>query len=177
MNKDLIKKALKIKLFISDVDGVLTDGSLILGNNGEEFKSFNSQDGMGIKLLQKNNIDVAIITGRSSNIVKNRAEELSIKEVYQGIDDKIKIFNKLLDKYSLKGSEVSYIGDDLNDLVVLNEVGLSFSVKNGVKKVKENVDYITDNSGGNGAVREAAELILNIQNDFNGGEIFDKERN
>ena len=177
MNKDLIKKALKIKLFISDVDGVLTDGSLILGNNGEEFKSFNSQDGMGIKLLQKNNIDVAIITGRSSNIVKNRAEELSIKEVYQGIDDKIKIFNKLLDKYSLKGSEVSYIGDDLNDLAVLNKVGLSFSVKNGVKKVKENVDYITDNSGGNGAVREAAELILNIQNDFNGGEIFDKERN
>jgi len=176
MNKDLIKKALKIKLFISDVDGVLTDGSLILGNNGEEFKSFNSQDGMGIKLLQKNNIDVAIITGRSSNIVKNRAEELSIKEVYQGIDDKIKIFNKLLDKYSLKGSEVSYIGDDLNDLAVLNKVGLSFSVKNGVKKVKENVDYITDNSGGNGAVREAAELILNIQNDFNGGEIFDKER-
>ncbi|HKL76714.1 MAG TPA: 3-deoxy-manno-octulosonate-8-phosphatase KdsC [Halanaerobiales bacterium] len=176
MNKSIIKKALKIKLFITDVDGVLTDGSLILGNNGEEFKSFNSQDGMGIKLLQKNDIKVAIITGRSSKIVENRAEELDIKEVYQGIDDKIKTFNNLLDKYSLNSNEVSYIGDDLNDLPVLNEVGLSFTVSNGVDKVKENVDYITEKSGGKGAVREAAELILNIQSDFNGGEVFDTER-
>src|SRR6056297_1909536 len=176
MNKSIIKKALKIKLFITDVDGVLTDGSLILGNNGEEFKSFNSQDGMGIKLLQKNNIKVAIITGRSSKIVKNRAEELAIKEVYQGIDDKIKIFDDLLDKYFLNSNEVSYIGDDLNDLPVLNEVGLSFTVSNGVDKVKENVDYVTEKSGGKGAVREAAELILNIQIDFNGGEVFDTER-
>jgi len=176
MNKSIIKKALKIKLFITDVDGVLTDGSLILGNNGEEFKSFNSQDGMGIKLLQKNDIKVAIITGRSSKIVENRAEELDIKEVYQGIDDKIKTFNNLLDKYSLNSNEVSYIGDDLNDLPVLNEVGLSFTVSNGVDKVKENVDYITEKSGGKGAVREAVELILNIQSDFNGGEVFDTER-
>lgn len=176
MNKEIIKKALKIKLFITDVDGVLTDGSLILGNNGEEFKSFNSQDGMGIKLLQKNNIEVAIITGRSSKIVEKRAEELAIKEVYQGIDDKIKIFNNLLDKYSLTTSEVSYIGDDLNDLPVLNKVALSFSVKNGVEKVKENVDYVTEKSGGKGAVREAAELILDIQKDFSGGEVFDTER-
>jgi len=176
MNKSIIKKALKIKLFITDVDGVLTDGSLILGNNGEEFKSFNSQDGMGIKLLQKNDIKVAIITGRSSKIVENRAEELDIKEVYQGIDDKIKTFNNLLDKYSLNSNEVSYIGDDLNDLPVLNEVGLSFTVSNGVDKVKENVDYVTEKSGGKGAVREAAELILNIQSDFNGGEFFDTER-
>jgi len=176
MNKSIIKKALKIKLFITDVDGVLTDGSLILGNNGEEFKSFNSQDGMGIKLLQKNDIKVAIITGRSSKIVENRAEELDIKEVYQGIDDKIKTFNNLLDKYSLNSNEVSYIGDDLNDLPVLNEVGLSFTVSNGVDKVKENVDYVTEKSGGRGAVREAAEIILDIKNDFSGGEVFDKER-
>ena len=176
MNKSIIKKALKIKLFITDVDGVLTDGSLILGNNGEEFKSFNSQDGMGIKLLQKNDIKVAIITGRSSKIVENRAEELDIKEVYQGIDDKIKIFDDLLDKYFLNSNEVSYIGDDLNDLPVLNEVGLSFTVSNGVDKVKENVDYVTEKSGGRGAVREAAEIILDIKNDFSGGEVFDKER-
>ena len=176
MNKSIIKKALKIKLFITDVDGVLTDGSLILGNNGEEFKSFNSQDGMGIKLLQKNDIKVAIITGRSSKIVENRAEELDIKEVYQGIDDKIKTFNNLLDKYSLNSNEVSYIGDDLNDLPVLNEVGLSFTVSNGVDKVKENVDYVTEKSGGRGAVREAAEIILDIKNDFSGGEVFDTER-
>lgn len=176
MNKDIIKKVLKVKLFITDVDGVLTDGSLILGNNGEEFKSFNSQDGMGIKLLQKNDIKVAIITGRSSKIVENRAEELAIKEVYQGIDDKIKVFNNLLDKHSLKSAEVSYIGDDINDLPVLNKVGLSFSVSNGIDKVKENVDYITKKSGGNGAVREASELVLDIQKDFSGGEIFDTER-
>lgn len=177
MNKRLFEKAKNIKLFITDVDGVLTDGSLILGNNGEEFKSFNSQDGMGIKLLQKNNINVAIITGRSSKIVENRARELGIKEVYQGIDDKIKIFNNLLNKFSLDSTEVSYIGDDINDLPVLQEVGLSFSVNNGVEKVKRNVDYVTEKSGGNGAVREAAELILNIQNDFSGGEVFDKEGN
>lgn len=177
MNKKVIEKAQKIKLFITDVDGVLTDGSLILGNNGEEFKSFNSQDGMGIKLLQKNNINVAIITGRSSKIVKNRAEELAIKEVYQGIDDKIKIFNSLLEKFSLDNEEVSYIGDDLNDLPVLEKVGFSFSVNNGVERVKKKVDYVTEKSGGNGAVREAAELILDIQNDHSGGEVFDKEGN
>jgi len=177
MNKKIIKKALQIKLFITDVDGVLTDGSLILGNNGEEFKSFNSQDGMGIKLLQQANIKTAIITGRKSKIVENRADELAINEVYQGIDDKIKIYNDLLAKYSLESNEVSYIGDDINDLPVLNKVGLSLSVKNGIKKVKKNVDYVTDNKGGEGAVREAADLILNIKNNFSGGEIFDKERN
>ena len=177
MNKKIIKKALQIKLFITDVDGVLTDGSLILGNSGEEFKSFNSQDGMGIKLLQKANIKTAIITGRKSKIVENRADELAIKEVHQGIDDKIKIYNDLLAKYSLESNEVSYIGDDINDLPVLNKVGLSLSVKNGINKVKKNVDYVTDNKGGEGAVREAADLILNIKNNFSGGEIFDKERN
>ena len=173
MNKKLIKKTLKIKLFITDVDGVMTDGSLILGNNGEEFKSFNSQDGMGIKLLQKKGIDIAIITGRKSSIVKNRAEELAIKEVYQGVDDKIKIFNQLLSKYSLTANEVSYIGDDVNDLPVLNKVGLSFSVKNGIQKVKDEVDYVTKKSGGKGAVREAAEFVLKIKNDFSGGEFVD----
>ena len=177
MNKKIIKKALQIKLFITDVDGVLTDGSLILGNSGEEFKSFNSQDGMGIKLLQQANIKTAIITGRKSKIVENRADELAINEVYQGIDDKIKIYNDLLAKYSLESNEVSYIGDDINDLPVLNKVGLSLSVKNGINKVKKNVDYVTDNKGGEGAVREAADLILNIKNNFSGGEIFDKERN
>lgn len=173
MNKDFIEKVLKIKMFITDVDGVLTDGSLILGNNGEEFKSFNSQDGMGIKLLQKNDIIPVIITGRSSNVVSRRADELGIEEVLQGISDKIKIFDHLIDKYSIVSEEVSYIGDDLNDLAVLKKAGLAFSVKNGVDAVKENVDYVTEKKGGNGAVRETIELILKIQKDFSGGDTFD----
>ena len=173
MNKVLKEKAAKIKLFITDVDGVLTDGSLILGNNGEEFKTFNSQDGMGIKLLQKNDMITAIITGRSSNVVSIRARELDIKEVYQGIDDKLEILDKIKEKYSLSYEEISYIGDDLNDLAVLEKVGLSFSVKNAVQDVKERVDYVTEKRGGAGAVREAADLILESNKYFSGGENFD----
>ncbi|MGM0411487.1 MAG: KdsC family phosphatase [Bacillota bacterium] len=160
MNEEIKKKAQKIKLFITDVDGVMTDGSLILGNNGEEFKSFNSQDGMGLKLLQRSGVKTAIITGRSSQIVENRADELDIKEVHQGIKNKLNIFKYLLDKFGLHPSEVSYIGDDINDLAVLKRVGLSFAVQNGVEKVKNEVDYVSKKRGGNGALREVIEIIL-----------------
>lgn len=160
MNEEIEKKAKKIKLFITDVDGVMTDGSLILGNNGEEFKSFNSQDGMGLKLLQRSGVKTAIITGRSSQIVENRADELNIKEVHQGIKNKLNIFKHLLEKFGLDSSEVSYIGDDINDLSVLKRVGLSFTVQNGVDKVKNEVDYVSKKRGGNGALREIIEIIL-----------------
>ncbi|SDC09257.1 MULTISPECIES: KdsC family phosphatase [unclassified Candidatus Frackibacter] len=161
--QNIKSKAQNIKLFISDVDGVLTDGRIILGSDGQEFKSFNVQDGKGIKLAQEAGIEVAIITGRESEAVTQRAKELAIEEVHQGIDDKVAIFKEVLAKYNLTTEEVAYIGDDLNDLLFLKEVGLALTVANGVAEVKEVADYITDKHGGQGAVREALELILKLQ--------------
>lgn len=163
MSSILKEKAKKVKLFITDVDGVLTDGRIVLGNNGEELKFFHVHDGKGIQLAHEAGIATAIITGRESKLVERRAEELSIKEVHQNIKDKIKVFNDVLDKYNVTAEEVAYIGDDVNDLEILERVGLSFTPANGVKKVKEVVDYITTKEGGQGAVREAIELILEYQ--------------
>nr|WP_216358763.1 HAD-IIIA family hydrolase [Orenia metallireducens] len=165
MDSVLKEKANKVKLFITDVDGVLTDGRIILGNNGEELKFFHVHDGKGIQLAHEAGIKTAIITGRESKLVERRAEELSIKEVHQNIKDKIKVFNNVLDKYNVIEEEVAYIGDDVNDLDILERVGLSFTPANGVKKVKEVVDYITTKEGGQGAVREAIELILEYQDE------------
>ncbi len=161
MNQEILAKAKKIKLLITDVDGVLTDGKIYLGANQQEFKAFNVKDGKGIKLLQEAGLDVAIITGRQSQAVTRRAQELAIKEAHQGIADKIKVFKQLLERYNLDKSEVAYIGDDINDLEILKQVGLSVSVRDGVEAVKKEVDYVTRFVGGQGAVRELAELILN----------------
>ncbi len=158
--KNVVKKARKIKMIISDVDGVLTDGKIIIGNNGQEFKAFNSQDGMGINMAQKQGLRFAIITGRISKIVEIRAEELNIKDVYQDVDNKRAILKMIMDKYNLKKEELAYIGDDLNDLPVLNRVGLAVTVNNGVKKVRETADYVTTRNGGQGAVRETIDFIL-----------------
>ena len=155
-----INKAKNIKMIISDVDGVLTDGKIIIANNGEELKTFNSQDGMGINLAQKLGIRFAIITGRISRIVEIRAEELNIKDVYQDVDDKVEVFELLIDKYNLCDEEVAYIGDDLNDIPILNRAGLAATVANGVKKVKDTVDYIATRKGGEGAVREIIDFII-----------------
>ena len=174
MNNTLKNRAQKIKVFITDVDGILTDGSIFLGNNGEEFKAFNSQDGMGIKLAQREGIETAIITGRESRIVERRANELDISEVYQGIDDKVNVLKELMEKYEVDYNQIAYIGDDLNDLPVLKKVGLSFTAANGVDQVKKIADYITEKSGGRGAVREAIDLILRykIKDMDDGGDIF-----
>ena len=160
MNNELLEKAENIKMLITDVDGVLTDGRIILGNNGEEFKFFHVHDGKGIKLAQAAGIQVALITGRSSRLVARRAEELAIREVYQGIHDKLAVFRELIDEYGIKPEQAAYIGDDVNDICLLKEVGLSFSVKNGVDEVKKVVDYVTEREGGKGAVREVVELLL-----------------
>ena len=177
MTKTLEEKAGNIKLFITDVDGILTDGSIFLGNDGEEFKAFNSQDGMGIKLAQKEGIEVAIITGRESKIVERRAGELDIEEIYQGIDDKLSILKKVVEKYEIDYEQTAYIGDDLNDLPVLKKVGFSLTAANGVDQVKEAVDYVTKRSGGRGAVREAIDLILDFRtkDSNNGGDSIAKK--
>lgn len=162
-NEELKTKAERIKLFIMDVDGVLTDGRIILGEDGQELKFFHVQDGAGIKLAQRAGIKTAIITGRSSQAVTRRAEELEIGDVYQGIADKAAVLKELLDKHGLGLAEVAYIGDDLTDLSILSRVGLPLTVANGVAEVKEEVDYITESLGGAGAIREAIELVLKLK--------------
>lgn len=150
----------KIKMLIMDVDGTLTDGKVYIGPRGEEFKAFNIKDGLGIKLLKEKGVIPVIITGRNSKIVSVRANELGIEEVWQGVEDKLNTYHNLTEKYKINDQEVAFIGDDLNDLPLINKVGLSFSVADAVKAVREKADYVTKKNGGEGAVREAIEIIL-----------------
>ncbi|MGX1902562.1 KdsC family phosphatase [Thermolongibacillus altinsuensis] len=156
-----------IKLIVLDVDGVLTDGTLYIGSNGEEYKRFHTQDGMGISLAHYAGIKTAIISGRSSEAVSIRARDLKIQYVYQGISNKIEVLNELLNLLNINYDEVCYMGDDINDLPILNIVGWSFAPSNAISTVKESVDYVTSKKGGEGAVREMIEIILKRQTDYN----------
>ncbi len=166
MPQEIWKKARRIKMIIMDVDGVLTDGRIILGSKGEELKNFYVQDGQGIDLALRRELIIALVSGRKSKVVERRAEELKIKEVYQDITEKIKVYRKLLKKYGLKDEEVAYIGDDLRDIPPLRKAGLAISPANGVKEVKGIVHYITRASGGKGAVREAIDVILKAKKTY-----------
>lgn len=152
--------AKNIKLLILDVDGVMTDGSIILDNKGNEFKAFHVRDGHGIKMLANAGIQVAIITGRQSEVVERRARELGIKEVYQGRHKKIETLAKVIGKFRVKESEVSYIGDDIVDMPILKRVGLPIAVADADDETKAYAMMITKNSGGRGAVREVSDFIL-----------------
>ena len=158
-----IKVASKIRLLALDVDGILTDGRLYFSSNGEELKTFHSLDGHGIKMLQKRKIEVAIITGRTSTILEQRAAELDIVSVYQGVEDKLGSLNAILENQPYTIDEVAYAGDDLPDLIALQAVGLSFSVPYAHPTVKAAVDLITSLNGGSGAVREISDFILESQ--------------
>lgn len=154
------EKAKKIKLFAMDCDGVLTDGGMYYTNDGDEMKKFNTKDGVGISLLLKEGIHVAIITGEDTKIVSNRGEKLGIKEIHLGIKDKCKIMEQLILKYNISYENVAYIGDDINDLELLNKAELSFTVADAIQSIKDAVDYVSAAKGGEGAVREVAEIIL-----------------
>lgn len=160
---NVLKSAQKIKLLLLDVDGVLTDGRLYYGNSGEELKAFDIQDGLGIKLLQSAGIKVGIITGRSSDLVKRRAKELSIDPIMQGIEDKLTALNELLKDMNFNIEEIAFVGDDLPDLAVVRRVGLGITPANGNHILASQALWQTKKSGGNGAVREVAELILIAQ--------------
>lgn len=153
----------KLKLFVMDVDGVLTDGTLYFGANGEALKGFHVLDGMGISLAKKAGIIPAIITGRRSEIVAARAKELGIADVYQGRSDKRQAFQELLTHYGVISEETAYMGDDLNDLPLLKQVALAVAPANAVPEVKAVVHVVTEKAGGAGAVREALEYILKQQ--------------
>jgi len=159
----VLKAAQKIKLLLLDVDGVLTDGRLYYGNSGEELKAFNIQDGLGIKLLQRGGIKVGIVTGRTSSLLKRRAQELDIQPLIQGREDKLTALNELLEDMDITLEEIAFVGDDLPDLAVLRRVGLGITPANGNHILASQALWQTKKSGGNGAVREVAELILTVQ--------------
>lgn len=158
--KKLLEIANNIKVLMLDVDGVLTDGSIILDNVGNEFKSFNVRDGHGIKMLMRSGIEVALITGRYSRVVDRRAHELGIKEVFQKCRDKIIAYRQLAEKYSLKDNEIAYIGDDVVDIPLLKRSGLSVAVADAHEEVKAFAMMVTKNRGGRGAVREVCDFLL-----------------
>ena len=156
-------KAAKIRLLILDVDGVMTDGRIVVNDRGEETKYFDVKDGHGLKLLIKAGIDVIIISGRESKSVEHRAKDLGIKEVYQGIKDKESLCAKLLKQKGLESDQICCIGDDLPDIPMFKHVGIPIAVTDAVKEVRDTACYITKNRGGNGAVREVCDLILEAQ--------------
>jgi 3-deoxy-D-manno-octulosonate 8-phosphate phosphatase (KDO 8-P phosphatase) len=159
----LLSRSKLIRLFAFDVDGVMTDGGLYYTDSGEEFKRFNSLDGHGIKMLKASGVEVAIITGRTSKCVTARARNLGIQHVYQGVENKLEAMVDLLDKLQLKRDDAAYMGDDVVDLCVMRQVGLSVSVPDSPQIVRENSAYVTQRRGGHGAVREACELIMSAQ--------------
>lgn len=149
-----------IKLIILDVDGTLTDGKLYMDDKDNCLKAFDVKDGFAIVQWIKLGGIVAIITGKSSEIVRRRKEELGIQELAQGVSNKVVELNKLIEKYGITKEEIAYIGDDINDLGVMKEVGFSACPKDTVSEVLERVDYISSKNGGNGAVREIFEKIM-----------------
>lgn len=162
-NQKAIHRAKYVRLLLLDVDGVLTDGRLYYGNNGEELKAFNIQDGLGIKLLQKNGIQVGIITGRTSALLARRAAELGIKLVVQGREDKLVALNEMLENSEYQMEEIAFLGDDLPDLAVIRRVGLGVAVANARPVIAQHAIWQTSACGGHGAVRELAELLLDAQ--------------
>ena len=163
VSEQVIKKAEKIQLLICDVDGVMSDGLIYMGNNGEELKAFNVRDGYGIRCLLTSGIEVAIITGRQSKLLEDRAKTLGITYLYQGQHNKLLAYQQLLDTLNLKPEQTAYIGDDLIDLPVMEKVGLSVAVADAHPLLTPRANYVTRILGGRGAVRELCDLILLAQ--------------
>lgn len=160
---DAKSRAARIKLVAFDIDGVMTDGGLHYTDDGHELKTFNVQDGLGIKLLQRAGIEVAIITGRTSGVVARRAADLGIAHVHQGVGDKHAVVERLLSQLNLHWHELAFMGDDLIDLRAMAHCGLAIAPANARPLVRERVHAVTEAGGGRGAVREAVEFILDAQ--------------
>ena len=149
-----------IRLFATDVDGVLTDAGMYYSESGDEWKKFNTRDGMGIKLLQRAGLITAIVTQERTRLVARRAEKLAIPELHQGVLDKLSLIREMAARHGLSLSQVTYIGDDINDLESLQAVGFSASPADGMPEIRRAVDYVCRKNGGEGAVRELADMIL-----------------
>ncbi|WP_394128592.1 3-deoxy-manno-octulosonate-8-phosphatase KdsC [Vibrio hepatarius] len=158
--------AKQIKLLICDVDGVFSDGLIYMGNQGEELKTFHTRDGYGVKSLMNAGIEIAIITGRRSQIVENRMKALGISLIYQGQDDKIKAYQDICSKLNIAPEQTGYIGDDLIDWPVMEKVALQVCVADGHPLLAKRANYVTSIRGGHGAVREVCDLILQARNEL-----------
>lgn len=160
---ELLLELQQIRLLAMDVDGVLTDGSLNIGAEGELFKAFNAKDGMGISLAMRNGLEIALITGRRSEIIHRRAEELGITLLYEGVNDKALQLKQIAAERGISLDEIAYMGDDLNDLPAMVQAGISFAPADAAKDVLKAVNAVASCNGGRGAVREIIELILEAQ--------------
>ncbi len=150
----------KIEMIISDVDGVLTDGAIYKGTDGQEFKKFTVLDGVGVAMARQANLKIALISGRYSPATEYRAKELNIEDVYNGSLNKIPVYEEIKLKYSFDDSQIAYLGDDLIDIPVMKKVALPIAVENASQMVKEISHYVTKASGGHGAFREAVEWVI-----------------
>jgi 3-deoxy-D-manno-octulosonate 8-phosphate phosphatase (KDO 8-P phosphatase) len=163
MDQSLLDRLLKIKLLATDVDGVLTDAGMYYASDGIELKKFNTRDGLGLSLLRNADFKLAIITSENTVIVANRAKKLRITDVYQGTLTKVEAMEDLLGKYSLTWDQAAYIGDDYNDLALMERVGLAVTPADGTKRNKAIAHYVTERKGGEGCVRELCDMIIEAQ--------------
>ena len=166
VSQEIINRAKVIKLVIFDVDGVMTDGGLTIGDDSQEYKTFNSQDGLGMKLLKASGVQLAIITGRTSNIVKQRSDSIGIAHFYQGVEDKLVTFNELITKLNIAPEHAAFMGDDVVDMPPMLRCGFAVSVPAAPYIVQARAHYVTKKQGGHGAVRELCELIMQAQGTF-----------
>jgi len=165
---DILERAARIRLLVFDVDGVLTDGSLYLGDDGQEYKAFHSRDGHGMKLLQSTGVQIAIITGRTSQVVSHRMAGLGVTHIYQGYSEKLPAFRALLETTGYSAAETAFVGDDVLDLPVMLRVGLAIAVQDAHPLVKRHCHWQTSHRGGRGAAREVCELIMEAQSTLQG---------
>lgn len=165
--QDIQNKAATVRLIVFDVDGVLTDGSLYIGDDGQEYKAFNSKDGHGMVMLQHTGVQIAIITGRSSEVVRIRMESLGIAHVYQGKREKLPAYEQLKQATGFTDAQIAYVGDDVVDLPVMTRVGLAIAVQDAHHLTKQHAHWVTPSGGGRGAAREVCELIMDAQGTLN----------
>jgi 3-deoxy-D-manno-octulosonate 8-phosphate phosphatase (KDO 8-P phosphatase) len=165
ISKEVRERAARVKLLVLDVDGVMTDGSIIMDHKGKEIKAFNVRDGHGLRLLREAGIEVAILTGRNSSVVQKRADDLGIprRRVHQGVRDKVGAYQEIAREVGITDDEACFVGDDVVDIPLLNRVGIPIVVGDGAPEAKRFARYVTQSSGGKGAVREVCDLLLQAQ--------------
>lgn len=161
--QEILAKAREIRLVIFDVDGVLTDGSLFLGDDGQQYKAFHSKDGHGMRMLQHSGVKIGILTGRSSKVVEHRMRDLGVELVLQGRREKLPAFEAMLAQAGVEAAATAYVGDDVVDLPVMRRAGLAIAVQDAHPLVKRHAHWLTASPGGRGAAREVCELIMEAQ--------------
>lgn len=164
--RETLARAAKIKLVLFDVDGVLTDGRLLIGDDGQEYKAFNSKDGHGIKMMQRHGVAAGIITGRTSKVVEHRVRDLNIQHVHQGCAEKLPVYRQLLARLGLQPEQTAFVGDDVVDLPIMLSVGLAVAPRDAHPLVVRHAHWTTPSDGGRGAARELCELILYAQGHY-----------